>query len=231
MKKSKWFWGFFFIAAAVVLVIGKLGILGDIGAWSLIFTVMFAATAIQSLFHRNVPGVLFSLAFLCIIYAEPLGITAITPWTVLGAALLGSIGISFFYHPKRSYSYHYSGTMEEFDEIETVEGNAMEFVTKFGSGIKYLNSDDFRSARIECSFGGMKVYFDNAVIRNGSAAVNLDVSFSGVELFVPKTWEVVDHANAVFGGVEEKNHNNASGDIKLVLAGDIKFAGVTIIYV
>ena len=133
-----------------------------------------------------------------------------------------SIGISFFYHPKRTYSYHHSGTWDNFEDVETVEGNAMEFVTKFGGSIKYLNSADFKSARIECSFGGMKVYFDNAVIQNGSAVVNLDVSFAGVELFVPKSWEVVDRTDAMMGGLEEKNRNNANGDIKLILTGSCK---------
>lgn len=41
--------------------------------------------------------ILFSIAFICIIYDDWLGITALTPWTVLGAALLGSIGLSLIF--------------------------------------------------------------------------------------------------------------------------------------
>ena len=90
------------------------------------------------------------IAFLCIVYDEQLGITALTPWTVLGAALLGSIGISFFYTPKRRYKGHLFEKKEGIESIETVEGEEeMEFVAKFGGSIKYINSEDFRAARVE----------------------------------------------------------------------------------
>jgi hypothetical protein len=47
---------------------------------------------VKSLLRINFAGILFSIAFICIIYDKQLGITAATPWTVLIAALLGSIG-------------------------------------------------------------------------------------------------------------------------------------------
>ena len=84
---------------------------------------------------------------------------AITPWPVLGAAALGSIGISFLYHPRRDYrnygcwgrGNHYSTETEE-----TVDGSQMEFSTSFAGSIKYVNSDDFQSADLKCSFGSLK---------------------------------------------------------------------------
>lgn len=132
MKKERIFWGLFFIVAAIFLLVSRLGVLGDIGVWSLLLTVFFVACLVKSIAHRSVSGVLFAVAFLCIIYAKPLGIEAITPWPVLGAAALGSIGISFLYHPRRDYrnygcwgrGNHYSTETEE-----TVDGSQMEFST------------------------------------------------------------------------------------------------------
>ena len=40
---------------------------------------------------------LFSLAFLIIVNDELLGLEAITPWPVLGAALLGSLGLNLLF--------------------------------------------------------------------------------------------------------------------------------------
>ena len=44
----------------------------------------------------------FPLPFLAIIYAKPLGMQAITPWTLLATTLLISIGISMVYRPKKT---------------------------------------------------------------------------------------------------------------------------------
>ena len=86
MKSSKVFWGIFFILAAVYVVISKFGILPDIGVFSIILTVFFLWLFVEGIRNVNFWEILFSIAFICIIYDEPLGITALTPWTVLGAA-------------------------------------------------------------------------------------------------------------------------------------------------
>lgn len=36
---------------------------------------------------------------------------------------------------------------------------------------------------LDCSFGPIKVYFDNAKLNNGRGIVRIDASFSGVELY------------------------------------------------
>ena len=101
MKSSKVFWGIFFILAAVYVVISKFGILPDIGVFSIIMTVFFLWLFVEGIRNVNFWEILFAVAFICIIYDEPLGITALTPWTVLGAALLGSIGLSLIFGGKK----------------------------------------------------------------------------------------------------------------------------------
>ena len=92
---------------------------------------------------------------------------ALTPWTVLGAALLGSIGAAFLYRPERSWHQHSTYFDDSFSEVETIDGDAMRMESSFGSSIKYINSEDFRGAGIHCSFGAMKVYFDHAEVPQG----------------------------------------------------------------
>lgn len=231
MKKERIFWGVFFIGAAVALIVNKLGLLGgDLNLWTMLLTILLAAGLIKSAVYRSMSGILFSIAFLCILYAKPLGITALTPWTVLGAALLGSIGFSMLFRPKYSYGacHHHN---EHFDSTETIEGDQIRLENTFSSSIKYINSDDFKGANIECSFGAMKVYFDNAIIQEGQATVRLEVSFAGVELYVPKEWNVINSADVSFGGLDEKNRNVSSGTPILYITGEVSFSGVTIIYI
>lgn len=231
MKKERIFWGIFFLGGAVALIVNKLGLLGgDLNLWTMLLTILLAAGLIKSVVYKSMSGILFSIAFLCIIYAKPLGITALTPWTVLGAALLGSIGCSILFHPKKNYGiYHHGG--EHFESEETVEGELIELSNSFASGVKYINSDDFKGANIDCSFGAMKVYFDNAIIQGGQAIVHLDVSFAGVELFVPKEWKVTNSADISFGGIDEKNRSVSTGTPVMRITGEVSFAGVTIIYI
>lgn len=220
------FWGLFFILSAVLVIISQLGVT-EINLIHLLITIFLVAILCKSLYRINFFGILFSIAFMGILYAEPLGITNLTPWPILGAALFASIGLSFLIHPKRHY-YHHS---EHFDEIvDKPDDSTIDFHVSYGSSIKYINNDNFKGGNIYCSFGAMKVYFDHAKLSKEGATVHLDVSFAGAELYVPKEWNVVNRINTTLGGVEEKNLHNGTGP-ELVLIGNVSFAGVEIIYI
>ena len=96
-----------------------------------------------------------------------------------------------------------------------------------------MNSEDLEHVKLECSFGAMKVYFDNAIIQSGKAQLDMHVSFGGVELYVPRGWRVSNQLRASFGGVDEKIKNTyvTEDSPTLVLAGSVSFSGVTILYV
>ncbi|MBE5882543.1 MAG: hypothetical protein E7289_09630 [Lachnospiraceae bacterium] len=233
MKKDNLFWGLFLIAAAVLILVAKLGAFPEMSIMKIFWTLVFAVALVNSLANLAFPGVFFSLAFLGIIYDKELGITAITPWTILLVALLLSIGMSLIYTPKKKKkkSKHHEIDGNDFVVFDEEDSNQFDFSSSFVGSIKYVNSDNFESANIDAKFAGMKVYFDNAVIRNGHATVNLNVSFAGVELYVPKNWRIDNQMSASFGGVEEKNRNNGADGPILTLRGNVSLGGVTILYV
>lgn len=232
VKKENIFWGLFFILAAVFILFGKLGYLANVSIVSLILAIFFVALLIKSIPKVEFGGIFFSLAFLSIIFTKPLHLEAITPWPVLGAALLCTIGFSMIFKKKhKQIYYHQDGTYEKSAVFNEQDGSQFKFDTSFGSSIKYVNSNDFQMAILDCSFGSMKVYFDNALIQRGNATINLDVSFGGVELFIPKTWKVINHANTAFGAVDEKNTSLGTGENTITLTGNVSFGGVTIHYI
>ena len=251
-KAGKIFWGVFLLLAAVFLVVSQLGYLQGVGVVSILFAIFWVAILIEGIARGSFGKILFSIAFLCIVFDEPLGITAITPWTVLAAALLGTIGLNMIFKRRKHYhyEYHYQNDWKEQYANNVIDVDATEedqesgssgkdvqnggriyFHTNFGSSVKYVNSDNFEFANLECSFGAMKGYFDNAIVQNGNAIIHLDVSFGGVELYLPKHWAVVNNTDNAFGGIDEKNHNQPSGNTVVTLTGDVNFAGVTILYV
>lgn len=230
MKKNRIFWGVFFILGAIFILAAKLGFLQGMGIWSLIFTVFLAAIFIKSIFSISFFGMFVSLALLAIIYAEPLQIQAVTPWPILGAAVLLGIGFSIIFPRKRFKMYHKKDFGGE-NVINEQDGSSCNCSVHFGSSIKYINSDNFESANFENNFGGLKVYFDNAIMKGSEAHVYLDNSFGGVELYVPSTWTVVSEIDSAFGGVDKKGKAQPDGLHTLYLHGDNNFGGITILYI
>lgn len=95
--KNNVFWGIMLVLGAVVLLVGRMGYLEGIGLGSILLNIALAAILIKGIFRRRFGTILFSLAFLVIINDELLHLEAITPWPVLGAALLGTIGLNLLF--------------------------------------------------------------------------------------------------------------------------------------
>ena len=232
MKKESIFWGVLFILAGIFLIVSKLGYFPNIHVFSLLLTVFLVVVIGKSLLRLNFQGILFPIAFICIIYDKQLGLTAITPWTVLMAALFGSIGLSMIFHKHVKWIHHeHKHDDYKFEKIDIEDESNVGFKTSFGASIKYVNTDKFEQADFNCSFGAMKVYFDNAIMSNENAVVRINASFSGMELYIPKTWSVNDKTNVFLGSIDEKNRHNQTTTNTLTLVGDISFSGVEIIYV
>lgn len=230
---DKFFWGFCFLAGAVALILSKLDYLPSLALIQIVLTIFFLWTLIKGLIHVSFGEILFSLAFLACIYDEILGITELTPWTVLGAALLGTIGLSLLFPRKRSRHIRRHPEMTP-EVIDVPDDQIIQYENSFGSSIKYINSDNFQAAYLKCSFGEMKAYFDNAVIRQGNAQVKLKVSFGSMALYVPKTWQVIDNTSVSFGDVDFKNadrcQHQPDGPV-LYLTGEVSFGSAVIFYI
>ena len=146
MKKEKTFWGILFIAAAIFLIVNRLGLIPDINIWKIIFTVLVGALLIKSIVKRDITGILFSIAFVCIIFDRELGIEALTPWTVLAAAALGSIGFSMLCKPKKHVSYtcgeQNSATAMQGEHEESDSSNRVIIRNSFGTTTKHMQSNN-----------------------------------------------------------------------------------------
>lgn len=231
MKSKKVFWGIYFILAGAGIIMNQLGYFGDMNLWTILFLIFLIPIILKSMIHLNFAGILFPLALIGILFAKELGITALTPWPLLVTALFMSIGLSMIFHKKRHYGCyqiheeHFSNIINQEDE------NDVEVSVNFGSSIKYVNSKQFEKGYFHCTCGALKVYFDNAVVEKTGATILLDVSFSGVELYIPKEWQIINNTNTTLGGIEEKNRHTISDGPVVTLSGKVSFSGVDIIYI
>ncbi|MDO7795149.1 hypothetical protein Q7375_06460 [Lactiplantibacillus plantarum] len=191
---KNWFWPVFLIASAVVLIVSQLGLFTlHVSIWSLLLTLILVAALISSLRYLNMPGVVFAIAFLTMIYAQPLGITKLVPWTILGAAVLLSIGLGLLIHPRYQYHYRYHNhdhahyNHHNHDDVHestsTINDDHVNLDLSLGNSIRYVHSENFRSADLNVSMAGAKIYFDDADIKEGRATINVDVSLGSLELY------------------------------------------------
>lgn len=237
MKVRGLLWGLFFIAAGALIIANQLGVLIGLSLWTLILTILLLPIVVESAVHLNFFGVFFGMAGLGIVYAEPLGVTAITPWPILITALFLSIGFTIIFG--KYHRHHWEGigcSGHNHENFSTVVNSAdesdIDYGVSFNSSIKYVNSEDLKNANFSCSFGALKLYFDNSIINENGATIRLDVSFGAAELYIPKAWRVSNNLNVSLSGVEEKNRSNPSPDAPVVtLIGNLSFSGVEIIYV
>lgn len=230
--KKKYFWGVFLILAGAYLVVSQMGYLPEVGVFTLIFTIACLAVLVSSVLHLSFGGILFPLSFIGIMYDRQLGITAITPWTILLAALLGTIGLNLLFgrfkkkHWKMSHKHH----KRNWDTGENIDGERVYIRSSFGAVARYITSDNLKVADLEVSFGAAEVYFDSAQVPSGQATVNIDSKFSAVELYIPHNWQVINHIESRFGPVDE-NRRGGEALVTLTLEGSNAFGALEITYV
>jgi predicted membrane protein len=229
MKKfNKIFWGLFFLVSAGFVMLNQFDRYINVGILPLILAILILAVLIKSIYPPRFFGIMFSIAGLVLLYDNIYGIEGITTWPVLFTALLSSIGLSIIF----GKHYNQKSCDKHFDRVISDKDEDIVYVDlKFGSSIKYVNTDNFKEANLNCRFGDLAIYFNNAKIKGDNATINLDASFSGVEIYIPNEWKVINNIDNNLAGIEEKNNHNSETNKTVTITGRVSFAGVEIIYI
>lgn len=231
--KNKIFWGIVFILGAVAILAQRLGFLEGIGFWSVFFSVCLAACLIKGIARGKIGIILFSIAFLIIVNDELLHLEAITPWPVLLAALLGTIGLKILFpnlsRRGKGHLVRIGDGGEGITDIQRVE-DTVAYDNLFGDSIKYLGGV-VSFVKVDNVFGSTSVYFTEVRLRNGSAEVNVDLVFGNVELYIPSSWSVVMNTSNIFGSADERGRCDPDGENVLRVTGDVVFGSLEVIHV
>ena len=145
MKKGRIFWGSFFILGGIALLLDQLGIVTNVNIISVIIGIFLLCIAFKNVIKLNFAGILFPLAFIGILFDEQLNITSITPWTILIAAGLLSIGLSLIFkkNPKLG-KVKIDWDSKDYKKTINIEDEGhIRLETNFGDSVKYINTDKF----------------------------------------------------------------------------------------
>ena len=239
MKHNNWFWGIFFVLAAVFVIASQITSFAVIGFWSIAATVLLAAVFIQSLVKLNFFGIFVSLALAYMIYQNPLSLYIISPWLLLLTAVLLSIGFHSIFgrHTKCRYEHrhgcHTHSSDEEYRTIEDVDGNNPLIKVSFGAASKYIHADALTGGQFSCSFGTLSVYFDQAQLASENTELYVDCSFGEIKLYFPRDWQIIDHLKSSLGSVRNdiKPIRDAENMPTVTLTGGVSLGSVEILSV
>lgn len=230
MNKKSIFWGLALILVAVYMIVSRLGVFPYVPLFQLLFTVLFAILIVEGIMKFNFFEILIPAAFLICIYDKPLHLESITPWPVLIAALLCSIGLSMIFKPIRDRKKNKAVFMHgQIDNSN--DGSYVQLNNTFGGISKYVNTNYFAKADLKNAFGQCNVYFNNAVMANGKAEITISNSFGEMNLYFPNTWRVHVERKAAFGEVNMHGMGNSDMDAPFVeIHADSSFGEVNIFF-
>jgi hypothetical protein len=239
MKKNqirKIAWGVFLICAAGLIIANAL--YGFTEFSTLLLTIGVVLVAIPIIESCSITGIFIPLAVLGIIFNEQLGIERLTPLPILAAAVLLTVGFSVIFHKKNKSHRFGAFNFEDLENFESGFESGFESesetssTVKFGSCTKYVASENLEKAHFKCDFGALAAYFTESKLSPNGATLYISANFSGVELYVPKHWNVQNNLTVVLGGVEEKGKNIPAIDSPVfTIVGSVNLSGVEIHYV
>lgn len=230
------FWGLAFILAAIALVVKKLGYLQGVGIWSILFSAILAVIFVKGIIKRRWATILFSAAFFIIVNDELLRLESLTPWTVLGVALLGTIGLNMIFSkgvigPIRVHSSKENEWNESDDLILSADGETVNYDVVCGNSVKYIKSQQLSHVNADCVCGEVSIYLTETALQNHRASMSIDVVCGHANVYVPAGWSVSTNMDTVCGNVAFLGTGEPSGEDILVINGDVVFGDLRIYYV
>ena len=232
MKSGRVLWGLLCLVACILVGMEAFGANIDVNIFSLFITAILLYTAVTSLFRMEFGGILFSLSFILILNDERLGLGDLNTWGILVAATLGTIGLSLIF-PNNKKRIMDKERKEYESRINSKDENYSNIYkkTSFGESTQYVNTNNLTEGKFKCSFGSMKVYFDNAQIQEQTAHIDVDCNCGEMKLFIPKEWAVDNRIRTTLAECSITNNRGAVITNTLIITGSVTLGEIEIILI
>jgi len=231
---KRWFWGILFVIAGAMFLVNSLELFWiHIDTLTLFFTITLSIIIILSIIYFNFVGIIVPLSIIGILFAEPLGITQITPWPILITAVLLSIGLETIFGNKTKGIIKFGLFSDDYKSeiVDEEDSEEVKYGIKLGSGIKYVNSKNLKKCYLNASLGELKVYFDNCKVSKEGAEIIINASLSEIELFIPKDWNVQLNVSGPLNDVAEKNQKQNTDGPVVTIKGNVSVSELEIFYI
>lgn len=245
-KLGRAFWGIFFIACALFVVLNQMGIWTyKLGFWAAIGTVIFAISLLDGLINRRITESVFSIAFILMIFAQPLHITRLVPWTILLAAVLISIGLGIIFRNRFHTVVYANKKIKNFrDKREAITDHIFtDTVTKdqgahvvvdqtMSDSSRYIHSKDLETIDVNAKMSDVNLYLDNAQAAGETVVMNVNLTMTDLTIYLPLSWQVENGMATTFmsGDLEIDGTSNGGGPT-LIIQGHSTMSDIDVKYV
>lgn len=210
------------LTGAIILAVGVLALLDAltiIPFWSHAATwwpLALVAAGLLVLIN-NVRDYLTALVFIIvgiIWQLNLLGYTNVNVWQTIWPVIIIWVGLSILMN-------HTSGRKLKTQDAESISAI-------FAASDTVNKSEDFQGGKMNAIFGGITIDLRDAKIKK-EATIEVFTLCGGVELKVPRDWQIRQHVFPILGGVETKSHtsNDTNGPV-LNINGTVALGGVEV---
>ena len=235
-------WGLFFLVAAGGIAAEMFDWLTfSINIWWLVLAIFLIAMMIASIAALNWFG--FFVPVACIVTI----MNYQTDWlgrSLSGQEIGGVFMIAVLLSIAFSILFHRRGGCKARDWVDSNgacfarkvassdDDSEIVIVARLGEAVRYIESNKLEKVSIDCVMSNVKVYFNNAVLVGDELSIDVRGTMSGVEMYIPRHWRLVNDMNMTAGNVDEKNRAEWTADSPVVrLTGNASLSGVEIIYI
>lgn len=210
------------VAGGAIIAVGVLALLNSLNITSIgeVFkdwwpaAVIFAGILFFINSPRNFIWPLIVITAGTLLQLRELGIISVNPWQLFWPLVIIAVGISTLVN--RSHT-HKGINKKDLDDIA---------VFLAGSTTKN-ESKDYKGGKVSAILGGADIDLREAVIKD-EAVLNVFTVLGGVEIKVPKGWEIKSNLTPIAGGVEVNTKPASKGAPVLTIVGDVVLGGVEI---
>lgn len=223
--KTRIICGIYLIASAIVLMLYGTGVINGIPLLKLAFPVLLVPVVISGITDGGFIRILLPICLTVITFSKELGLSSISPFVMIVATFFLAVGLNTLVPKKRNFAKVSKST----EAYSASDDDNIKIGSRFGGVEKYIESENFTSASIECSCSGVSLFLDKAVMNPEGAVINIDARCSGIELCLPRTWQVIDKLDCSMSGVTIPK--NEESPLKLMLCGRVSLCGVTVKFI
>lgn len=193
-KNNNIFMGAVLIFLALYIVVSRLIDLPGIPVFKIIFTCMFGYTVYKGVRKRDYGMIFIPSAILLCMYDDILGIQDITPFVVMAAAVLLTVGFNMIFKRGKSdlevvYDSSIEGTCTS-DYKYNPEKRKVVIDNSFGAVTRYIQEEDLREVVIDNGLGTCTVYFQNVTLENNILKMKVDNGLGTTTVYFPKEWSI-----------------------------------------
>lgn len=217
MKKyNKQLMGLMIIIIAIIYALSTLNYFGKIDLLKYIFTAIFIVLIISGILNRKVSRVIFSLAFIAILFKKELNIEEFTTWSILLIAFLLTIGIKLL--TSRHTTRHTIKDISDKSKYSEYNNSYVRHKNSlvFGYKSQYIKDKKFVYMKVENVFSKFDLYLNECVMLEETAEINFDNVFGTVRLYLPKNWNVEIEDSSAFGSFDIPENRNITTNTLII---------------